>query len=560
MADRPCRCLIVTDFNPGNFAGYLANEEESPELEPLTGDYGQVIPLLTQPNLPAWQEQPEFAIVWTQPEKVIPSFQKLLDCHPISTAELFAEVDEYTAALLQAASRLKAVWVPNWVMDAERRGQGMTDLRPGGVAYALQQLNARLVENLASAANVFVLNAQRWVNRAGTQAFAPKLWYQAKVPFGNLVFQEAVLEIKAAIRGMQGRAKKLVIVDLDNTLWGGVVGDVGWENLRVGGHDPVGEAYADFQRALKALSRRGILLGIVSKNEESVALTALQQHPEMQLRREDFAGWRINWHDKAANVVDLVSKLNLGLQSVVFLDDNPVERARVREALPEVLVPEWPGNPQLYPNALFSLRCFDSPLITEEDALRTRAYAAERNRTEAKLQAGSLDGWLRGLNTVVEIAPLNAANLGRAAQLLNKTNQMNLSTRRLSEAELKRWTESKENHFWVFRVSDKYGDSGITGLASLEINGSAARIVDFVLSCRVMGRQIEELMTHWLVREAKRLAAGEVLAEYQSTPKNKPCLDFWQRSGFVQNQHVFSWQTVSDYPLPVCIQVNIVPA
>ena len=559
MGNAPARCLIVSDFTPGNFVGYLENDEASPELEVVTGDFGQVVPLLAQPHLPAWQEKPEHVVVWTQPEKTIPSFQRTFDHQPAGSGEMLAEVDEYTGAILQAAGRVKAVWVMSWVLDGERRGLGMADLRPGGAAYALQQMNARLVENLQGAANVFVLNAQRWMQRAGKDAFAAKLWYQAKVPFGNMVFQEAVAEIKAGIRGLQGQARKLVIVDLDDTLWGGLVGDVGWENVRVGGHDPAGEAFADFQRALKALTRRGIILGIVSKNDEATALNAVQQHPEMLLRKEDFAGWRINWRDKAANVVELVSELNLGLQSVVFLDDNPVERARVREALPEVLVPEWPENPQLYPNALGSLRCFDAPIVSQEDAARTQAYAAERQRTELKQSAGSPDEWLRGLNTVVEISPLNAANLGRATQLFNKTNQLNLSTRRMTEAELNQWAAEPGRTLWAFRVSDKYGDSGITGLASLEMRGTTGRIVDYILSCRVMGRRVEEFMTNWLVTQAKQRGATKVVAEYLPTTKNKPCLEYWQRSGFAaESDHVFTWATTAEYPVPVAIHAHVI--
>ena len=157
------------------------------------------------------------------------------------------------------------------------------------------------------------------------------------------------MDLKAGLNGLDGRGRKLIVVDLDDTLWGGIVGEVGWEQLKLGGHDHVGEAFADFQRALKGLNRRGILLAIASKNEERVALEGIAQHPEMVLSLDDFAGWRIDWEDKAQNIADMVAELNLGLQSVVFIDDNPAERSRVREALPEVFVPEWPADPALYP-------------------------------------------------------------------------------------------------------------------------------------------------------------------------------------------------------------------
>ena len=206
------------------------------------------------------------------------------------------------------------------------------------------QINLRLLESLAGAPAIHPLWAEKWIQLAGPTAFNHRLWYLGKIPFSNEVFKVAARDLKAALRGLNGQAKKVVILDLDDTLWGGIVGDAGWEGLILGGHDPAGEALVDFQRELKALTRRGILLAIVSKNEESIAMEAIAKHPEMVLKLSDFAGWRINWKDKAENIIDLMAELNLGLDSAVFIDDNPVESARVREALPKVCVPEWPSR------------------------------------------------------------------------------------------------------------------------------------------------------------------------------------------------------------------------
>ncbi|MBI3874569.1 MAG: HAD-IIIC family phosphatase [Verrucomicrobia bacterium] len=363
-------------------------------------------------------------------------------------------------------------------------------------------------------------------------------------------------DVKAAIRGLRGMARRLVVLDLDDTLWGGIVGDVGWENVQLGGHDPVGEAFQDFQRALKALTRRGIVLGIVSKNTESVALDAIRQNSEMILRDSDFAGWRINWSDKAQNMADLAAELNLGLQSIVFIDDNPVERARVREALPEVLVPEWPESPLLYVSALQSLRCFDAPAVSREDAARTQSYVSDRQRADLKKQAGSLDEWLKSLGIKVTVEPLSPANLKRATQLLNKTNQFNLATRRLTEPELDAWAKQPSRRAWAFRVADKFGDAGLTGLASLEVRDGVAHVVDFLLSCRVLGRKVEETMIAWLVARAKEFNAAEVRAEYLPTPKNKPVLEFWQRSGFeCADGTRFTRRVADGCAQPDCVEV-----
>lgn len=556
MDKRPARCLVISDFNTSNFAGYLENDEQLPLVEVLEAPFGQVIPLLTNFSSPEWSQQPDFAVIWTQPERVIHGFQLLLEHKPVAIEQILDEVDAFADAVLGAAKQTRCVFIPNWMVDPVHRGTGMANFRgENGIRYALMRMNLRLVEKLNAASNVFVLDAHPWVARAGSTAFAPKLWYQAKVPFINAVFQEAVHDIKSALVGFGGGARKLIIVDLDDTLWGGIVGDVGWENLRLGGHDPVGEAFVDFQRELKALTNRGLVLGIVSKNDEGVALAAIKQHPEMLLKLDHFAGWRINWRDKAANIIELAAELNLGLQSVVFIDDNPVERGRVREALPEVYVPEWPETPMLYRQALLSLRSFDTPLLSKEDAARTEAYVSERERTNLKKQAGSLDQWLLGLNIEVSVEPLTSQNLSRATQLLNKTNQMNLSTRRLSEIELQAWASAPGNQFWTFRVADKYGDSGLTGIASFSIDGGKARIADYILSCRVMGRRVEETLLHWVTVQAKECGASEVVAEYQPTAKNKPCLEFFQRSGFSQDGNVYRWDLNADYALPQCIRL-----
>ncbi len=326
----------------------------------------------------------------------------------------------------------------------------------------------------------------------------------------------------------------------------------------MGGHDPIGEAHLDFQRSLKALTHKGILLGIVSKNEESVALEAINRHPDMVLREEDFAGWRINWQDKAQNIVDLVDELNLGAQSVVFIDDNPIERARVREAVPEILVPEWPQDKLRYQQALLSLNCFDVPSISQEDLVRNELYQVERQRETLKRQLSSVDDWLMTIDMKIKIEELNEANLVRTTQLFNKTNQLNLSTRRLSEVELVAWAEADDHKLWTCRVSDKFGDLGLVGIISLERDQQTGRIVDFVLSCRAMGRKVEETMVHTVLDYAKALGLDTVQAIYHPTAKNKPCLDFWQQSGFEMDAslEIFTWQVRENYALSSHIRLE----
>jgi len=428
------------------FAGYLGNDKEHPEVHVTNALFGQVEQTLLNSNSDIWKTSSEYAVVWTRPEAVITSFQKVLQFETVPIDTILHQVDRFASLIINASARLRSIFVPAWTVPDFHRGFGMLNMQKDrGIENILMQMNLRLSENLSGTSNIFLLDSKRWVNSAGRRAFNQKLWYRGKIAFGNNVYREAVRDIKAALRGVSGCARKIIILDLDNTLWGGVVGDIGWENIALGGHDPAGEAYIDFQEALKSMTNRGIILGIVSKNEESVALQAINKHPEMRLSLKDIAGWKINWQDKAQNIVDLLSDLNLGVQSAVFIDDNPRERLRVREALPEVYVPDWPSDAMLYRESLLSLRCFDVPALSREDQARAKMYVSDKERQKLKDTFQSVNDWLASLKTTITVEELSRASLQRASQLFNKTNQMNLTTRRMTENELYSWA-NMENH------------------------------------------------------------------------------------------------------------------
>ncbi|HPG40408.1 MAG TPA: HAD-IIIC family phosphatase [bacterium] len=561
MSPDKIRGVLLADFNIQNLAGYLNNNADLPETQVKSAPFGQVVPALMNAGDALWRENPDFAVIWARPESIFPAFQQALNYMPPQVEKILAEVDEFSVLLLNLRGRVKTVFIMQWVYPTWHRGLGVMDLKTGvGISNLLMQMNLRLADNLQDRAEFIVLPVQKWLEMTGPSAFNSKLDYMGKIAFANPVFALAARDIKAGLRAVSGQARKLILLDLDDTLWGGIVGDLGWEKIRLGGHDPVGEAYVDFQKTLQALSRRGIVLGLVSKNEESIALEAIEKHPEMVLKTDNFAGWRINWQDKAQNIVDLVRDLNLGLQSVVFIDDNPVERARVREALPEALVPEWPADPMLYKSALLSLNCFDTLATSSEDLGRTEMYVSERKRKTLLEKMESLDDWLHTLEMQVTIQPLTEVDLARTAQLLNKTNQMNLSTRRLTEPELAAWVAQPGNRLWTCRVSDKFGDSGLTGIVSMTVTANQGQIVDFILSCRVMGRKVEETMIYTAIDYARSLGLQQVCARYLPTAKNKPCLSFLQNSGMTYREdNVYCWDTGMGYPVPAHINLKLLP-
>ncbi len=552
------RFVLVSDFNLQNFADYAAHDGELPGIDPVVAPMGQPVSALVDPKLPCWRNAPDVALIWTQPQSAVPAFKALLRYEKVSLETILQQVDEYCEHLINSGERVKWVFVPTWVLPSDRRVFGLLEMQTEvGLTNTIMRMNLRLAENLENATGIHVLDTHRWLTRAGKSAFSPKLWYLGKIPFSNDVFKAAIRDIKAALRGMRGESRKLILVDLDDTLWGGIVGDAGLENLVLGGHHHIGEAYVDFQLALKSMQNRGILLAIVSKNEEAVALEAIRKHPEMVLRVADFAGWRINWQDKVHNIIELLTELNLGPQSAVFIDDNPAERARVKESLAEILVPDWPRDPLHYPSALFGLKCFELPSLSREDLSRTEMYLSESRRREIKKNVSSLEEWLARLEIRVQIDELVPANLPRAAQLLNRTNQFNLSTRRMSEAELGAWAEQKNHKLWTLRVSDKFGDAGLTGIVSLEIQDRQAQIADFILSCRVMGRKIEETMIATTIHHTQAMGIQYVYARYIPTAKNRPCLNFLESLApfFYRKGDCFIYDDTQPFAFPDHIEV-----
>jgi FkbH-like protein len=551
--------ITISDFNPDNFNALLSNNTEKPAVKMVSAPFGQVHQILIDKDAECWKKPLDFAVVWTQPQSVLSSFNRSINFENVSTQEILDEVAQFSLQLIALKRRVNTLFVPAWVQPALERGLGITDLAdPKGIANLLMRMNLCLADLIHKHSGIHLLNTPRWVQSAGNQAFSAKLWYMAKVAFTNRVFKQATSEIKAAIRIAEGATKKLVAVDLDNTLWGGIVGDIGWEGLALGGHDPVGEAFVDFQKALKSLRSRGILLAIVSKNNESVALEAIDKHPEMVLRRDDFSAWRINWNDKAQNLLEILADLNLGVNSIVFIDDNPAERARIAESLKEVHVPDWPIDPLEYRAALTNLNCFDSMAISKEDLQRAQMYQAERQREAAKLSLGTLDEWLKTLDMRVRVEALSISNLPRAAQLLNKTNQMNLQTRRMSESEFLAWSQHPERWIWVMHVEDRFGSQGLTGLLSAEKVDSRLRIVDFILSCRVMGRKIEFAMLAVACQHAIDSGCTGVDIHYEETEKNHPCLEFLKKSKLhcKPETQSFHYEANELYPFPLQIQLE----
>jgi FkbH-like protein len=548
--------IFLSNFNLQNFVNYLENDIDFPLIKTSLAPYGQVMNILLGDNKTI---KYDFGFVWLMPQAVIGSFNNLINGHVTQFTSIMTEVDDFCNAVIKYSEAFKYLFIVSWSLPSYFRGIGLRDLKNEvGISNCLMRMNLRLADNFDTRKNIYLLDSQKWIGNAGEEAFSSKLWYLSKTPFNNIVFKQALKELKSAIKTISGDSKKMIILDLDDTLWGGILGDIGWENLKLGGHDFTGEAFVEFQSALKTLKEKGILLAIVSKNEEAIALEAILKHPEMILKKDDFIGSEINWDDKSKNILTLLKRVNIGPQSVVFIDDNPVERDRIRQSIPEVYVPEWPANKLEYTKALHKLNCFDIDGTSTEDLERTKLYLAENERNNLKSELNSVDDWLKSLRTVVTVETLNNQNLQRTVQLMNKTNQMNLITRRLTESELLSWVNQKNHKLWTFGVTDKFSNSGLTGILSIEFDDKIIRIFDFILSCRVMGRKIEEIMLNHVIQYSKKNGVDKIVAIYLPTPKNKPCFDFWiSKSGFtfIEKENSFIWNFSKSVPEIANIEV-----
>ena len=531
---------IISSFNHANFVSLLKNSSNF-DWEVNEVDYNQVFQTLTNSNAKMWKQRVNITLIWTTPESISSEFQKLQNKNAVNTDIIKKDVDYFCSCVKSIKKYSDIVLVPNWILKQPTESNlAFAYSKDFGMEYNLSYMNHYLSEQLNKEKNFYVLNSSKWLLNCGvSNAYNSKLWYLTKTPFSNIFFKQVIFDLSNLYGSTKGFSKKLLILDLDDTLWGGIVGEVGWKNLRVGGHDHLGEAFQDFQIQIKSLKNQGIVLALVSKNDEAVAIEAINNHPEMILSMEDFVTHRINWDDKAKNIVDIVNELNLGLQSVVFLDDSPFERARVQDALPEVLVPELPKDPTDYNTFLSKLRCFDKTHVTDEDKSRSNLYKSESKRIKLKQQLKSLSDWIKTLNLTIVIENIKNENTPRAVQLLNKTNQMNLTTRRLSEQEFDNWVQIHSNNLWTIRAADKFGDYGIIGILSISIKDSVATLVDFILSCRVVGRYIEETMIEFLKEFCKENKVDKINGKYIKTEKNSLCYHFFNKLKLINNKQDF---------------------
>lgn len=436
---------------------------------------------------------------------------------------IWEELGRYRAVIIQNNFEMPA-YLPLGSLDA---------VLWSGWRNTIESLNARIAEYAMAHAGMYVHDIHYLASLLGTEQWFDLSQYSAyklAIRYESMPF--VALHAANVVKAILGRTKKCLVLDLDNTLWGGIIGDDGVDSIQIGRETPEAEAYTAFQKYVLALKERGVLLAVCSKNEESAAKAGFS-HPDTILHLDDFVAFQANWENKDQNVRRIANTLNIGLDSLVFLDDNPMERAIVREHVPEVAVPEVTGGDVAsYIRAIERNGYFETVSISEDDRKRSETYHANQRRVEMEATASSYADFLVSLNMRAEIAPFRRIYYDRIAQLTNKSNQFNLTTRRFTRADIEHMAEDSRYITLYGRLQDRFGDNGLVSVVIAEKEGTDVHIRLWLMSCRVLKRGMEEAMMEALAEKA-RLAGGEkLIGYYYPTAKNGMVRDFYSAHGF----------------------------
>lgn len=408
------------------------------------------------------------------------------------------------------------------IIDFEhRRGQRQT----------IDSLNAGLREIVTFAESAHILDCEMIAWRSGSAWFDARHWYSARSPLGPQAFVALAWEYNRFIRALVGKSKKVLVLDLDNTLWGGVLGEDGLEGISLGPNYP-GNTYVAFQKEIKQLSRRGVVLSINSKNNESDVREAFEKHRHMVLKWNDFAALRVNWQDKITNMHELSKELSLGLDSFVFIDDSPYELEMVQQALPSISVVEVPREPSDLPGLLSRLGYFESVIYSEEDRKRGEFYRMSTKRMQLKQSSTDLESFYQSLSMCLTVYNVTESESPRVAQLTQRTNQFNMTTRRYTESDIERFRKDQSYIVRAYRLEDRFGDNGIISVVIVNQKDRVWYLDTFLMSCRVIGRKVERAILGLLVQEAKKIGIKALVGEFRPTKKNAPAKDIFIQHGF----------------------------
>lgn len=510
------------------------------ELEVYAAEgYGNELGILMNPASSYHAFQPQITFL-------IEDLMELLE-HDLEPKAAKEKIENWFA-VLEGALQEDSVY---YISDAYLWGVELAAVFDKGLKFRLEQIwQERLDKCCETHANVRIFPYRSVVEAMGeANAFSLKMWYMGKILHGNDAQKMLCVKILEQVNMEQRVPKKVLLLDLDNTLWGGLAGEADHTPILLS-EEHSGLAYKNLQRVILQMQKQGVLLGIVSKNNEEDVTEILEKHPHMVLTPECFAIRKINWEPKHRNIEEIAGELNLGMDSMVFFDDNPTERQLVREMLPQVEVPDFPEKPEELAGAMGAIyeAYFAKAYMTAEDAEKTKQYADNVKRNELQKSVGSFADYLKQLSIVAERVDA-AANVERLTQLVNKTNQFNLTTKRYSQQEMQQLLAEDKKQVYLYRVTDRFGDNGIVAAVIVDATADMPEIETFVMSCRVMGKNIEDAILTDVEQSLRKMGYERLRGVYLPTAKNKPVEALYERLGYRRLQDVGTSGTMYEIEL-----------
>jgi FkbH-like protein len=483
------------------------------ELQPYIAPYGQFNQELLNPQSELYRASPQITFLLIEAES---------DAIDEQALRLGGLVD----AFLKNSTGILVINTfpacPSWPL------QVLPDQR----RILIEKFNAGIIERYQSHPRIQIIDLDALVAYAGCQnAMSPQMMSMARIPFSETFLGMLARRIISHIIATLGLARKCLVLDCDNTLWGGIIGEDGLDGIQIG-HDSPGREYLEFQKTILELYEQGVILAINSKNNPADVMQVLNEHPQMLLREKHFASIFVNWNPKPQNMQKIAEQINIGLDTIAFIDDDPAERQMMRQSLPQVETLEMPADPSLFARTLRETGFFARAYLTEEDKNRGQIYAAQRQRDQFQQSCATLEDFLESLEMVVSIHSARKDDIKRVAQLTQRTNQFNLTTRRYTEADIAAMAQNPNWRIYVLGLKDKFGDNGTVGLALVEIQPKQWRVDTFLMSCRVIGRQVEDALVDRICRDAAKAGCMTISAEYIPTAKNNLVAGFWDKMGF----------------------------
>ena len=515
-------------------------------LELYEADYDQIEQEILDPGSRLYEKTPDAVFITYSARKLRNKFFDLPDDQKVSYhAKFLSQLEEQVSLL---GSRLPAkVLIANLEEINDNVFGNFSAKSRLSFINQVRRINTGLMDLAEKTDNVFIVDVQSLITRKGAAAtFSPSMYVNADMAF-SLDFTVLIAEqVSAIVDSLKGRFKKCAILDLDNTLWGGVIGDDGLENIQIGSLG-IGKAFTEFQQWLKALKDRGIILAVCSKNEEHIAKEAFEKHPEMVLKLDDIAVFVANWSNKVDNIRQIQEVLNIGFDSMVFFDDNPAEREIVRMNIPEITLPDLPEDPAEYVPYVTSLNLFETTSYSANDAERTKQYQTESKRLSLSQQYTDVNEFLRSLDMSADIRPFTDFDVPRIAQLSQRSNQFNVRTIRYTDDDIRRIKNSPDYIHYSVNLKDKFGEYGLISIVILERKDAETLFVDtWIMSCRVLKRGVEQKVMNQVVEDAKSRGFRQIIGEYLPTPKNALVKDLFRELGFRENGELWALD-IADY-------------